>query len=246
MIKIALISAYSIIASPLLAFSSGKLRKVHKLLSDPLFGGELTTPLVAELDDLVFKLEASEVKPEEFVALISKAMVNAAERGDLDRYLKMNVKDDQNIDITLKRKLFYVPLKWWYLKLHFMAPGNIHGLHAHRNVISTQVILRGNMKVREFDRLTTLDQSPVKLRVFSDGIFSQFDSIQSTDNSRNVHGFEPYEGPAVRFQFYLRGHTSFFNRFPKRGRLYIDPIAGTENENCIMATLGESGKSGES
>lgn len=246
MIKIIALSVYSIIVSPLLIFFSGRSEKVHDLLSRPLLSGEFSKPLVGELDHLVFRLESEELSDYEFIKLISDAMVSAVNRGDLNDYLSRDVGDDENIDITLKKKLFYVPLKWWYLKIHYMAPGNVHGLHAHRNVISTQVILKGRLKVKEYDRVGHLDSSPVKLKLHSDTVYSKFDSIQSTDNFCNVHGFEPANGPAVRFQFYLRGHTSLLSRFPKRGRLYVNVIDEAESGQYVLAAIGDKGKSGES
>lgn len=239
--------AYGALISPLLAYSISNNSKLHKKLSSPLLQGPFSGKLIEDIQKYVYQMEKRELNEDEFISCVCNAMQEALARGELDHWLSMDVKDDENIDIVLKKCIGYAPLKRWYLKLHFMAPGNVHGLHGHRDVISTQVIARGKLHVQEMDLLGSLEDNPTKLEIKRDEAVDAVTGFVTTDRIRNVHGFEPIDGPVVRFQFYLRGQTSLKARiFPKRGRLYVHPDWESRNGNTLLATIGATGKSGES
>lgn len=239
--------AYGALLSPLLAYSVKRNTRLHKKIAFPLLQGPFHGQLVEDIQGFVYKMEKGELGEDEFISCVCDAMQKSAARGELDSWLGQDVRDDENIDITLKKCIGYAPLKRWYLKLHFMAPGNVHGLHGHRDVLSTQVIARGKLHVQEMDLLGNLADNPTKLEIKRDERVEAVSGFVTTDRIRNVHGFEPVEGPAVRFQFYLRGQTRLKARlFPKRGRLYVHPDWESRNGDILFATIGESGKSGES
>lgn len=239
--------AYGALLSPLLGYSVSRNPTLHKKIASPLLQGPFEGQLVEEIQQAVYRMERGELDQDDFITEVCDAMQESVKRGELDQWLNMEVGDDENIDILLKKCIGYAPLKRWYLKLHFMAPGNIHGLHGHRDVMSTQVVARGKLHVQEMDLIGSLDQNPTKLELKRDEPVGAITGFVTTDRIRNVHGFQPVDGPAVRFQFYLRGQTSLKARlFPKRGRLYVHPDWESRDGDFLYAKIGESGKSGES
>lgn len=238
--------SYSVVLSPLLAFFVKQGQGIHRALVSPLLSGPLKGALVEEVQNEIYRLEKGEISEEEFITNVADCMTKAATDGQLAPWLNAADERTQNLDITLKRCLGYAPLKWWYVKLHFMAPGNVHGLHAHRNVISAQVILRGSVVASQYDLLSDLKQSPAKLKLISEGEVRFPGKLLATDSMANVHGFEPGAEGALRFQFYLRGHSSLRKRLPERGRLYVNLRDGVLPDGVRLADIGESGRAGES
>lgn len=238
--------AWSFALAPLLAYSIKYNTRLHGTIARPLLSGPFEGTLVKKIDEAIYDLELGELNDYSFILAVSSAMRDAIQAGELDYWLEMDVRPEADVDVVLKRCFGFAPLKWWYLKLHFMAVGNVHHLHAHRNVISAQVVARGKLRVREFDLVGPLE-NPARLRVVRNGDVGPLGALISTDSFCNVHGFEPAGEPAVRFQFYLRGHCSFRDRlFPKRGRLYLHPRWDTLKDDIVLADLGEAGRSGES
>lgn len=245
--KLAGQALYSILFAPLLSLTVKFFPRVHMILCKPLVSGPFHGKLVDDIFQTLYQYERSSLDEEQFITAVNKRMCEAVHSGEIDDYLNTPVFAGQNLDITLSRCLGYAPLRWWYLKLHFMAEDNIHGLHAHRNVLSTQVIARGSLAVQEYDLVGSLDDSPTRLKLRRDEEVGPVSGFISTDRVANVHGFRPVQTPAVRFQFYLRGHTGLIKMLtPKRGRLYVHPLGAPDENGILMASIGESGKAGES
>jgi hypothetical protein len=233
--------------APLLGWSVRHHQRLHRFLSRPLLSGVYKGPVVDDIQDIIYDYERGEMSHEAFISRVSQRMCKAVENGEMKQWLDQDVPPDENRDIVLARSLGYAPLRWWYLKVHYMAKDNIHGLHAHRNVLSTQVVARGSLRLREFDLEGSLDDNPTQLRERRDVEVGPVNGFITTDDVCNVHGFQPVKTPAVRFQFYLRGHTGVWAMLrPKRGRLYVHPEGEPTQDGLIMARLGEAGRSGES
>ncbi|MGE4370502.1 MAG: hypothetical protein AB7E12_12565 [Burkholderiaceae bacterium] len=246
-IKTILKVIYGILLSPILYWSARHQHAIHQAIIRPLTSGPFKGKLIGEIWDHVYQLESGAVDNDSFTQAVCLSMQNAVRDGQIDYWLKMPTKPEQNIDISLCRSIFYTPLKRWHLNLHFMAEGNIHNPHGHRDVLSTQVIAKGRMKVQEFDLIDSLEKNPTTLIIRRDEVVDAVSGFITTDSVCNVHGFEPYLGPAVRFQFYLRGQGGIKGvLFPKRGRLYVHPIWDTRDGNTVLANLGRSGRPGES
>lgn len=234
---------YAAILSPFLGVLASCLPRAHRVLVGPLLDGPFRGKLVEQIWDALYALEKKHITNEQFISKVTENMCDAVRNGDIDPWLNRSVGQDENVDLVLCKCLWYLPLKRWYLKLHFMAMGNNHGLHGHRDVLSAQVIARGNLYVQEFDVVGSLNDSPAKLRLRRDGIVAPVDGFVTTNIECNVHGFKPIDGPVVRMQFYLRGQTSIRARlFPSRGRLYVSPNWDTRAGDTVMATVGSSPK----
>lgn len=238
--------AYAVIMTPALAISIKLNPKLHRLIAAPLISGPFQGELSQRIWKHLYRLEAGELTDEQFIQEIAEEMIAAVEQGELDEFTDLVNEQDTNLDITLKRCLGYLPLKWWYLKLHYMAPGNRHQLHAHRNVISAQVIIRGSLAAEQYDLMGNLSDSPTQLKAVTMTAGNKYQMLLSTNAHCNVHGFETTPEGALRFQFYLRGHTSFLNRFPKRGRLYVHLRDDLTLDGYLLADIGEAGRPGES
>lgn len=238
--------AYAVIMLPVLVVSIKLSPRLHKILAAPLISGPFNGQLNSTIQDLIYQLEAQEITDEQFIQCVAQAMLKAIEDGQLDKFLNLVDEKNTNLDITLKRCLGYLPLKWWYIKMHYMAPGNRHQLHAHRNVISAQIIVRGSLAAEQYNLIGNLDSSPTQLEAVPLSDQRGHQVLLSTNSHCNVHGFEPTESGALRFQFYLRGHTSFLNRIPKRGRLYVHPHPEPNPNGYILADIGRAGRPGES
>jgi len=237
---------YAVILSPALVTSMRLSPSLHRILSKPLVSGPFEGKLNARILSNLYQLEARKLTDKDFIQIIAEEMVKAVQRGELNSFMHLVDEQSTNLDITLKRCLGYLPLKWWYLKLHYMTPENRHQLHAHRNVISAQVIIRGSLAAEQYNLVGTLSDSPTQLEPVSVPAASKPQMLLSTNTYCNVHGFQPTSEGALRFQFYLRGHTGFLNRFPKRGRLYVHLRNDRTPDGYVLADIGEAGRPGES
>ena len=239
--------AYGAALSPALGLLAPRLPSVHRRLAAPLIAGPYRGKLLDAIQREVYRLERGEVSDEDFIRSVTDSMRTSVEHGELDEWLNRKVEPTQKIDVVLSDCINYSPLKRWYLKLHFMPEGDVHGLHGHRDVISTQLIVRGKLHVQELDLIGSLKESPTQLKLRRDGVVGPLEGFVTTNRECNIHGFYPTDGPAVRFQFYLRGQTSMKDRvFPKRGRLYVHPRWETLSDDILLADLGSTGKPGES
>ena len=232
--------------SPALVASIKFSSNLHRILSAPLLSGPFQGKLNAKILNLLYQLEARALTDEQFIEAIAQEMLKAVERGEINSFTHLVDEKSTNLDITLKSCLGYLPLKWWYLKLHYMNPDNCHQLHAHRNVISAQVIIRGSLDAEQYNLVGSLRDSTTQLEPFSGPTDNTPQMLLSTNTYCNVHGFQPTSEGALRFQFYLRGHTGFLNRFPKRGRLYVHLRSECTSDGYVLADIGGAGRPCES
>lgn len=231
---------YAAVFAPLFAFLVGRYPGLHRRLVGPLLVGPFRGELVEKIWQEIYLLEKGGVSNEEFARAITARMCSAVSSGQLDGWLKMGVGGG-NRDLLLVKSVGYTPFKRWYLKLHFMEQGNKHGLHAHHDVISTQVIARGKLHVKEFDLLGGIKNNSIRIKKRRDGVVEAVNGFITTAHECNVHGFEPVDGAAVRFQFYLRGQSGFMaGLFPKRGRLYVRPCSDSMVGDVVFARIGDS------
>lgn len=244
-LRTALQLGYSVVAAPALIAASAISPTLHRALAAPLLSGPYRGKLVGRVWMQIDDLQRGNLSQEEFIENIATAMREAYESGELDDFLDLADEAHENLDVTLTQCLGFLPLKWWYIKLHFMAPGNVHQLHRHRTVISAQVIVRGALDAEQYN-LINVDDDKVALEPVPLAQRNQCQVLLSTDKYCNVHGFEPRSCGAVRFQFYLRGHDSLLNRIPKRGRHYVHLSGQTDASGRVLGRLGSTGRAGES
>lgn len=237
---------YSVVMFPVLYLTMKLAPGLHMFFVRPLVSGPFKGALTKKIWSEIYRLEGGKIDDEEFISNVSNHMVTAYKSGELNSFLFLADEKKSNLDVTLLRCLNFLPMKWWYLKMHFMAPGNRHHVHAHRTVISAQAILRGELVANQYNLLAKIGEDVVKLQPVPITKNRGCQVLISTDKYCNVHGFEPLLQGALRLQFYLRGHDTFLGRIPKRGRLYVHFNGQSDQNGSVFARIGETGRSGES
>jgi hypothetical protein len=118
------------------------------------------------------------------------------------------------------------------IQVIYVAPGEVHPCHCHHNVTSTQVLLTGALRAREFDRVGTLEPGVLQMRLLFDGMLAPGDVMQARDLYRNAHWFAAGDSPATLLNFNIRGYErQTFWPFETRplGRRLLDvtgPVMG--------------------
>ena len=104
--------------------------------------------------------------------------------------------------------------------------GEVHPPHQHHNLISSQIVIEGQIHLREYERLRINENGQLVVRIVRDEILGAGTVFQASEWRRNVHWFSAIEGPAVVFNFNVRGYEkTTFNAQEEGafGRRYVDP-----------------------
>jgi hypothetical protein len=92
------------------------------------------------------------------------------------------------------------------IQVIYVAPHEVHPCHCHHNVTSTQVLLTGALRAREFDRVGTLEPGVLQMRLLFDGMLAPGGVMQARDLYRNAHWFAAGDSPATLLNFNIRGY----------------------------------------
>lgn len=240
-------AAYAALFAPVLWLLIRVNVRWHRRMARPLMSGPLKDSAFCDrIWDLLYDLEVGKHTSEGFIQAVAGEMVAAVEAGEIESFLTIADEERTDLDITLARCLGFLPLKWWYLKLHFMTRDNVHRLHRHRTVVSAQVIIRGELEAQQYNLCLETETGELILESVSLESVGRYQVMLSTDQHCNVHGFRPKERGALRFQFYLRGHDTLSKRFPKRGRHYIELVGRRDDLGREIGVLRDVGRPGES
>ena len=103
----------------------------------------------------------------------------------------------------------------------------VHPPHHHFNVASTQIIVAGKIRIREYDRVRRTRDGTLFLNLVSDRMLCPGDSFQASEWNRNVHWFQAVDGPAMIFNTNVRGfeEKTFDADEGNFGRRYLDPTS---------------------
>lgn len=143
---------------------------------------------------------------------------------------------EEKADQVLWRKA--LPGRSQTFQLLYLQPGEVHPPHCHHNLISLQVVLRGRVQIREFDRVARLGPDRLLLRLRTDGRFGPGGAMETTEIDRNVHWFAADDNPAVILNFYILGYQDWtFDPADGRpqGRKMVDPTAKPQGDGLIEA-----------
>ncbi len=127
------------------------------------------------------------------------------------------------------------------MQLLHVADGEVHPPHHHHNLLSLQVVIRGRVHLREFDRIARCGPDSIRLRLASDRLLQPGDAFRSSEWHRNAHWFAAVGGPAVVFNFNARGYepaTFDADDAEAFGRRYLDPRALAPDGTVEAASLG--------
>jgi hypothetical protein len=139
-------------------------------------------------------------------------------------------------DMTLYR--WTTPTHRISLQLLYLEPREVHPPHAHHNLISSQMVLEGEVHAREYDRVARIDSETLLLRLCSDAVRRHGDLIQATEVSRNAHWFAADDRPCVMLNFYILGYQDWtFDPAGSRlkGRRLLDPTLKAQKDGLIVA-----------
>lgn len=124
------------------------------------------------------------------------------------------------------------------LQLLYLSAREVHPPHAHHNLISNQITVHGRCHVREYDRLSRLDDNTVLLRLARDGWSTVGDLMQTTETFRNAHWFAADESPCVVLNFYILGYQNWTfdskDVLRRSGRQCLDPTTGSQEDGLII------------
>lgn len=200
---------------------------------------ELRERLVRQLDALAGKLDRGELDAEAFVREVRMRLddvplpaaiedrLAAAPRGDV-------VEGLWSVQRGAQRRM---------LMLFFIAPDHSHPPHAHHDVASVQVVVRGTLDVRQYERERRLDPRALALRPAADRRLAPGGVILTTERIDNVHWFGAVGEPAVVFNYSINGGLRDLvepgaARGP--GRYFVDPTAAPRDGLIIAPHLSEA------
>ena len=131
-------------------------------------------------------------------------------------------------------------------QLLYMAPNTAHPPHYHFNHVSTQLMMAGRMRAREYERIARMTDDSVTLMPVYDGVHEVGDTMQTAEFHRNVHWFAAETEPTVFLNFNVHGlesETFEPDTGQHKGRNTIDPTVGGNERHLIGHKMGveESG-----
>lgn len=110
-------------------------------------------------------------------------------------------------------------------------PQNVITPHGHRNMVSAHLVLRGQLRIRNFDRVG--DEPGLMIVRPTRDILAATGHISTMCAERdNVHWFTPHGGPATSFDVIISGLDA---RQPDHDIQAIDPLAARPRADGTLA-----------
>lgn len=189
---------------------------------------------VSDLVDAVQRLEAGE-ESSVMLDVLARRLKELADAGEFDRWLNVPVTRKEEKALSTCRD--FAPNRRWRLQVYRMPPGATHAPHAHFNLASFLLIIRGSVHMREYDRTGVEDADHIGLRPVFDGVVRAGSWTTSTQHSRNVHWFGAVEEETVALNLNLRGWEPVTGEDPdaRTGRRYIDPTVAPSGDGTLLA-----------
>lgn len=106
--------------------------------------------------------------------------------------------------------------------LFTFAPHNVITPHGHRNMVSAHLVVEGQFRVRNFDRVGDEDGAMI-IRPTRDYVAATGQISAMTGPRDNIHWFVPQGGPAMTFDVVISGLDP---AVPEYEIAAIDPIGG--------------------
>lgn len=181
---------------------------------------------------LIHQLRKSELSVEAYHKQCLDYFSNCLAGGRFASLAKEAMGQDEELEL-LRRHL---DDKRYTVLLYKVLDGQVHPPHHHHNVISTQIIVEGKIRLREYDRISRDADGNLKLKLVSDRTLLPGDWFQASEWKRNVHWFQAVEGPALIFNTNARGfekETFDSEENGGFGRRYIDPTQFQEDHTII-------------
>jgi hypothetical protein len=192
-----------------------------------------THPFVIRAVDLIMRLRSGELTPlayhDEVLNLTQESETKASLAPLVQRTL------DEKCDQILYRRTADSHRE--AIQLFYLAANVLHPPHCHHNIISTQMMMAGEVHVREYDRVARLSPNTLLLRLKTDKWIGQGAALRATETSGNCHWFGASEEPAVMLNFNAYGYQDWTFNSPDSPLLrnLIDPTHGVNPDGLIIA-----------
>ncbi len=193
------------------------------------YDGPLLKGALAIIDRLAAHALTPDQYQDEIARLFDRIDPVAALRGWTEKCLA------ERADQILYRKTTATTSVWFQL-LHLRAR-EVHPPHCHRNLISNQVLLHGNSWLREYDRVSRIDDETIYTKLRSDGATRVGDRVRTTEIDRNAHWFCTDDKQSVQLNFFIVGYQDWLfdaARTGHRGRIYLDVTGPVTRDGLIV------------
>lgn len=192
------------------------------------------SPLYRKVADLINRLETGQITPEHFSEELGKYYQEIDINGELYEEMVDLAEGRPRVKLITRSG----EGKLWRLQLWWVAPNSCQPPHAHHNLVSTQVVLKGKAHVRQYDRVKRLDDRTLVLRQTSDRMLSPYEYFKTTDFEDNTHWFGADNEPATILNLNAKGYlrdTFETRKDRKLGRYYVDPTEMRRSDGSILA-----------
>lgn len=127
----------------------------------------------------------------------------------------------------------------WFLRVFAMREGGAVIPHAHNNMVSAHLVVRGNFHTRTFDRVRD-EADAIAIRPSLNRLLSPGEIITMSDDRDNVHWLVAQQGRSMTFDIGMvniskaRTYKIAANEY---SMIYIDPTPAADADGLIVAPV---------
>ena len=196
-------------------------------------------PMLDRIERLVGRLDRGELSPEAFLREVQARFDETDLPAELQDHLTAAPPGNAILAVWSASEANRTRA----LMLFLLPPASAVPAHAHHSVASAQCVVRGNLWVRQYERVRRLDPLTLALRPVSDRRFAAGETFLTTERLANVHWFGAEAEAAVVVNYSLNG--GFGNTFDAPdsrpvGRYFVDPTTRDRIDDLIAAPELES------
>lgn len=191
-------------------------------------------PAVTSVNDLLSRLKQNTVTPEYFVSELQKRYSDIDIISEFEDWI-YDVPKLGSKRILFEKKLHGGKIT---LQIFYISQNSSHPPHAHHNVLSNQCVLKGQLHLREYDRVSRVDRQTISLQPIHDRILTANQYFHTTEYLNNVHWFGATDEPAIVVNFNVKGFLNdTFDSLSNKAseRAYLDLANCTRDEQVIYA-----------
>jgi hypothetical protein len=181
----------------------------------------LPKPIDDEYLEIIQRLHRGDLSAEDYLAETIAFFSPKIEGGELTSLISDAFSGSEQLELVRR----HIDDRRYTILFYGVEKGEVHPPHHHFNVMSTQIIVRGKVRLREYDRVNRTHSGSLRLRLVNDTTLKVGDVFQASEWNRNVHWFQAVDGPALIFNTNARGFEEKTFDFEEGGfgRRYIDP-----------------------
>jgi hypothetical protein len=182
--------------------------------------GAPPSPAIARLQDALDRhADGLGRDPLGSIGRVQASMKAAAAAGAFDPWIGPGLAGDAKAKVIGGG----APLRGWKVQIFGIPAATSHPPHCHENLISCLVVLKGRLRLREFNRDRTAETDDWTLLTPAfDGVISPGEGMVTTEIHRNAHWFGAVDGPAVAVNFKASGYVRA-ELLRLRNRRYLAP-----------------------